>query len=218
MSKLMFVAFRPKSSADYTASLLSEETTFHHDHRTGFGEGFNTEEEALEDYWSQNEPEAEEVDPTDSEIDQELWSCDGKTLWDSAEEAIEEYKKAHAPELLPIGSELDGLYESLDSNTVALDAEDFAKLCLEEAADALGEGLVIFEHCPRGFANEMAFIAVGADEADEYRDCEGYTEITREQFISECERGGENHAENDSANDPACGSYGLTIAGQNAEC
>lgn len=181
MSKLMFVAFQPKSSNDYQPQLFSEEETYHWNDSTSWGEGFSSQEEAEEDWEKQNDEEDER------------------------------------PEILTIGSEYDGLIESMSNGTSALDSEDYAKLCIEEAADDLGDDFVIFENCPRGFANEMGFVAVSSAEADEYRGEDGYTEISREDFVSECERGGENHAEcENSHSNPPCGSFGLGRIEQHA--
>ncbi len=181
MAKLMFVSYRPTSSADYTPQLFCEDETYHWK-EVSWGEGFETQVAAEEDFWKSHEEDEDEL-----------------------------------PEILTIGSEYDGLLESLNDGTVALDSEDYAKLCLEEAEDELGSDFVLFESCPRGFANEMGFVAVSAAAAADYRREDGYSEISREDFITECARGGENYAEDNSPNNPPCGSFGLEIVSENEE-
>ena len=155
----------------------------------------------------------------------ETYHWDDSVSWGEGfltrEDAIEDYRKHHdededddEPTILTIDSEYDGLMDENSEDSVAIEYDEYARLCLEEVADELGDdNFVIFRHCPRGFANEMDFVAVAADKADEFRDEETYSEITKEEFIEECERGGENYAEcKNHHTNPPCGAFRLRVS------
>lgn len=177
------VAWNPRSSDDYRAVQVSDETTYHWDDSCSWGEGFSTKEEAIEYWWNYHSDD----DSTDDDV----------------------------PEILEIGSEMDGLREQIASGLCVLDPEEFVELCIEEAAEEL-ENPVFFEHCPRGFANELGFVAVDESRADDFRDDDKYEELDKEQLVARMCSGAESHAR-DSANNintycnPSCGSYGIEI-------
>ena len=49
--KTVFVAFNPHSSADYRPQQFSEETTYHWESSCSWGDGYNSKEEAEDNYW-----------------------------------------------------------------------------------------------------------------------------------------------------------------------
>ena len=178
--RTVFVAYNPKSSEDYQPQEFSEETTYHWNSECTWGEGFDSKEEATDDYWKTHD-----VDEDDD------------------------------PEILEIGSEWDGILEQVSNGTKILDPEDFANLCVEEAEEKL-ESAVFFQHCQRGFANEVSFVAVEADRAENFRGEDGYEELTREQLTDNMIYGAESHACDvasgvNTHQNPSCGSYGIEI-------
>ena len=175
-SRLLFIAFQPKSSNDYQPHVVCTDDTYDWRDSTGYGDGFDTEEEAVEDFWNEHDKD--------------------------------DYAEDFKPEIYTIGSEYDGAME--DSINEIKDSDEFAALCIEEAQDAIDEP-VFFEYCPRGFANEVGFVAVPAAVADQYREDDKYEEIDEDELRKRMEYGAECHAENNSANNPPCGSYGIEI-------
>ena len=185
-TKLVFVAFQPKSSDDYRAQEVCTDTTYHWNHDTTWGEGFETKAEAAADWESQN------MDDCDDPIEGE-----------------------ECPEILEVGSEYDGLIEQMSHGLSLLDPDEFSDLCISEADEQLDKP-VFFEHCPRGFANEVSFVAVDESRAEEYRDDSTYEELTRDELSRRMEHGAENHAEAAAAGvnthqNPSSGSYGLEV-------
>jgi hypothetical protein len=128
----------------------------------------------------------------------------------SEEEALADWREQHdgdPPEIYELGSEWEGLQEAGGS---ILDPEEYCQLCLEE----LDFDPVIFEHCPRGFANEVSFLAVPEAQAQPYRDDLQYEEISEAEFFRRSAYGIECHASDraDGTNtyqNPSCGSYGI---------